>query len=260
MNFETITLKIEHRIATIRLNRPEKHNALNPLMIEELTQVFDTLKDNEAIRVILLKGNGLSFCSGADLNYMREIASFGEAENLADASKLATLFYDIFLCPKVVVAVVHGNVFGGANGLTAACDMVLADENTQFAFTEVKMGITPATISPYIIRRCGATIAAELMLTARKFTAQEAEKYHLVNATFTYETKTDVEQFYVNHLLAAAPNALASCKKLIRTVASLPQEETFSYTVETIAKQRGLDEGIEGMSAFLEKRKPKWMV
>lgn len=260
MNFETIILNIEGQTATIRLNRPEKHNALNQLMIEELTHVFDRLKDNETVRIILLKGTGLSFCSGADLNYMREIASFGEKENLADATKLARLFYSIFSCPKAVIAVVHGNVFGGANGLAAACDIVLADENTQFAFTEVKMGITPATISPYIIRRCGETIATELMLTARKFTAQEAEKYHLVNTTFTYETKTDVERFYVNHLLAAAPNALASCKKLIRTVASLPQQEAFSYTIETIAKQRGSDEGVEGMSAFLEKRKPKWMV
>lgn len=260
MNLETISLKIEQRTATIRLNRPEKHNALNPLMIEELIQTFDRLRDDKLVRVILLKGNGASFCSGADLNYMREIASFGEEENLADATKLATLFYSIFSCPKAVIAVVHGHVLGGANGIAAACDIVLADENTQFAFTELKMGITPATISPYIIRRCGEAVATELMLTARKFTAQEAEKYHLTNATFTYETKASVEQFYINHLLATAPKALASCKELIRMVTSLPGKEVLPYTIHSIATQRGSDEGIEGMSAFLEKRKPRWML
>lgn len=259
MDFETIKTQTENRVTTIRLNRPQKHNALNQLMIAELSQAFDFLNTDDDTRVILIKGNGESFCSGADLNYMKDIASFEIAQNQLDATKLAELFKKIYFCSKPVIASTHGSVFGGANGIAAASDIVLADEQTIFAFTEVKLGITPATISPYVIRRCGEAATRELMLTGRKISAQEAEKFHLVNSVTTYETSANIEEFYINHFLAAAPNAIAECKKLIRTVTNNSFDEAYYYTIYAIAEQRCSKEGIEGMTAFFEKRKPYWM-
>lgn len=259
MDFETIKTQTEKSVTTIKLNRPEKHNALNQLMIEELTKAFIFFHSDIDTRVIIIKGNGESFCSGADLNYMKEISSYGIAQNQLDATKLANLFKTIHFCSKPVIASVHGSVYGGGNGIAAAADIVLADEQTVFAFTEVKLGITPATISPYIINRCGAAVASELMLTGRKFSAQEAEKFHLVNCISTYETRTNDEEYYTNHFLAAAPNAIAECKKLIRIVANSSLDDSYLYSIQAIAEQRGSKEGIEGMTAFFEKRKPYWM-
>ena len=258
--FETITITQQKAVAVLSLNRPEKHNALNSTMISELTEAFIVLGSSTEIRVIVLRGNGPSFCAGADLNYMREIAAFGQDENKADALRLARLFDTINKCPKPVVAHLHGAVIGGANGLAAAADIVIADENTYFAFSEVRLGITPATISPFVIRRCGQAIARELMLTGRRFSAAEARQYMLVNHIETAENPDAVLNASLQQLLAGGPGALADCKELISAVAagSATGDELLDYTSGRIAAGRASTEGQEGMKAFFDKRKPNW--
>jgi methylglutaconyl-CoA hydratase len=259
--FQTIRTEQQQAVFTIWLNRPDKHNALNQLMISELTQAFESCANAETVRVIVLRGTGKSFCAGADLQYMHDISAFGPEENAADAMKLASLFEKIYQCPKPVIAILHGAVYGGANGLLAAADIVLAHEDTVFAFSEVKLGITPATISPYVIRRCGQAAARELMLTGRKFTAQEAYRFLLVNLIFTEETLEAQLQFYSGHLHSAAPGAVSLCKQLIHDVSTsaLKPEEMMKDTASRIAFQRASAEGQEGIKAFFEKRKPNWI-
>lgn len=257
----TIEIITQAEVATIWLNRPEKHNALNALMINELTQAFEQLSAMETIRLIILRGRGKSFCAGADLHYMQEIAAFGHEENYDDAVRLASLFERIYTCPKPVMAVVHGAAYGGANGLSAACDLVIAETNTVFAFSEVKIGITPATISPYVIRRCGEAAARELMLTGRKFTAREAERFMLSNRTVNEESLELEIEAYINHFTSSGPQAVAQCKKLIQVVSSAAKNtsEMMRFTANLIASQRASDEGQEGISSFFDKRKPNWV-
>ncbi len=259
-NYQSIFVQLADKQASIWLNRFEKHNALNPLMIAELTEAFTNLVHEPYIRVIVLRGKGKSFCAGADLNYMKAIAGFREEENHADAMKLAMLFETIYSCPKPVIAMVHGAVYGGANGLSAACDIVLAEKETVFAFSEVKLGISPATISPYVIRRCGGAAARELMLTGRRFSAEEAARFLLVNKIVEHQEMEETLQSYVKELLAAAPEALAQCKKLIHDVSSQQKQgsELMAETAHLIASQRASAEGQEGIAAFFEKRKPNW--
>jgi methylglutaconyl-CoA hydratase len=259
-NYQSIFVQLADKQASIWLNRPEKHNALNPLMIAELTEAFKRLSAETNTRIIVMRGKGKSFCAGADLNYMKEIAGFGEKENYADAMQLATLFETIYSSPKPVIALVHGAVYGGANGLSAACDIVLAEKETVFAFSEVKLGISPATISPYVIRRCGGAASRELMLTGRRFSAEEAARFLLVNKIVEHQEMEETLQSYVKELLAAAPEALAQCKKLIHDVNSQKKQgsELMAETAHLIASQRASAEGQEGIAAFFEKRKPNW--
>jgi methylglutaconyl-CoA hydratase len=261
-NFKTIEVLKEGFVVNIRLNRPDIHNALNPLMIAELTTAFTEMANQPELRLVTLRGNGPSFCAGADLNYMKEIAGFGQEENLEDARKLATLFKQISDCPVPVLAIVHGAVYGGANGLSAACDIVLAHEETVFAFSEVKLGITPATISPFVIARCGQAAARELMLTGRKFTASEAYRFMLVNQIYSNESAEKITEFYIKQLLSSAPNALRQCKILIKLVDEESADSTkiFDETTAMIASQRASAEGQEGLAAFFEKRKPNWIL
>lgn len=258
---QTLELHLHQGVATIWLNRPEKHNALNPQMMADIAAAFNLFQNDKTVRAIVIKGRGPSFCAGADLHYMKEIAGFGQAENLADAQKLAALFETIYRCSKPVLAVVHGAVYGGANGLTAACDIVLAETQTVFAFSEVKLGITPATISPYVIRRCGEAAARELMLTGRRFSAQEAARFLLVNKVAPQAEMDEQEHFYVSQLLTSAPKAVEQCKKLIENVTTgLYKDESLNtYTTQLIASQRASEEAQEGMAAFFEKRKPNWV-
>ncbi|RLD85018.1 MAG: enoyl-CoA hydratase/isomerase family protein, partial [Bacteroidetes bacterium] len=167
--YKTISIQQQNSIVTIELNRPELHNAMNDTMIAELTDVFNEIEKEQSVRVVVLRGKGKSFCAGADLNYMKGIAGFGFEENVKDGKKLAALFRAIYECPLPTIALVHGAAFGGANGLLAACDIVIAEENTTFAFIEVKIGIAPATISPFVIKRIGEFGAKELMMTGKRF-------------------------------------------------------------------------------------------
>jgi len=253
----TIIVEKTENVITIWLNRPEVHNAMNVLMIEELTEAFTSITDEE-MRAVLLRGKGKSFCAGADLNYMKEIASFGIADNKADSLKLANLFNSIYLCPFPTIALVHGSAFGGANGLLAACDIVVAEENTTFAFTEVKLGIAPATISPFVIKRIGEFGAKELMITGKRFKGPEALKWKLVNNSIPEEELEKKLQQLIEEIKRNGPKAIRATKKLIHSIIDSDIDELIEYTGDLIAELRASDEGQEGMAAFLEKRKSKW--
>jgi methylglutaconyl-CoA hydratase len=258
-SFQTISITGKEGITTVELNRPELHNAMNDTMIAELTAAFMEISKDNSVRAVILRGKGKSFCAGADLNYMKSIAGFGFEENEKDGKKLAGLFHTIYECPVTTIAVVHGAAFGGANGLLAACDIVLAEENTRFAFSEVKLGIAPATIAPFVIKRIGEFGAKELMMTGKRFNGKEAEKWHLVNHALPQEELNQKLNDLVKELKTAAPQAVRRTKELIRKVTETRDLQSITdYTAKLIAELRASEEGQEGMAAFLEKRKPGW--
>ncbi len=260
MDFKTIKVQLGESMAWVNLDRPEVRNALNAELIRELTEVFDWLNSRDDIRVIILKGNGLAFCAGADLAYMKEMASFSYNQNIADAEKLSKLFQTIYFCDKAVIVDVHGACIGGANGIVAAADIVIAERQTKFAFTEVRLGLTPATISPFVVSKIGNTAAKELMLTGRRFTADEAKTYGLVNVVVDEAEMIDTERQYIDHFMHASPDAIAECKNLLRMVSGTDDRynPVFMQTSVAIANQRISKAGQEGMKAFFEKRNPEW--
>ena len=262
MEFTTIKIQLGERVAWVNLDRPEVRNALSPEMIHELTEAFDWLGSRDDIRVIVLKGNGKSFCAGADLAYMKAMAGFSYEENVADAERLSKLFQTIWFCNKAVITVVHGACIGGANGIVAASDIVIAEEKTKFAFSEVRLGITPATISPFVLGKTGMAAAKELMLTGRLFYAEEAQRFHLVNSVVDESRLVEMERQYIEHFMHASPDAVAECKGLLRLVSGTdnPHDPVFEATARLIARQRVGEAGQEGMEAFFEKRKPAWVL
>lgn len=259
-SYTTIKLETKSGVATILLNRPEIRNAFNELMIAELTDAFTTAGSMNDIRVIMLKGEGKSFCAGADLNWMRDVSKYSYQENYAESQRLSECFYSIYSSPKPTLAVIHGAAIGGANGLLAACDIAVCDNETVFSLSEVKIGVVPACISPYVIKRVGEYGARELMLTGRRINGPEAEKYKLVNKSLPASELDTYTHQLVQMLLTSGPAAIAHCKNLINNVVNhITMDEALTYTAKMIAEIRASDEGQEGMAAFLEKRKPKWI-
>ena len=261
MEFKTIKIQLGESMAWVNMDRPEVRNALNAEMIHELTEAMAWLDSRDDIRVVILKGNGKAFCAGADLSYMKSMSGFSYNQNMADAEKLSKLFRAVYYCRKAVIAVVHGACIGGANGLVAASDIVIAETGTKFAFSEVRLGLTPATISPFVFLRMGNTACRELMLTGRSFTAEEAREYGLVNKVVDETGLIDAEREYIDHFMHASPDAIAECKNLLRMVSGSgdPDDELFYNTSILIAQQRVSKAGQEGMAAFFEKRKPGWV-
>jgi methylglutaconyl-CoA hydratase len=258
-NYNTLELKITNQTATIWLNRPEIHNAFNEVMIGELIKAFNEVSALDDVRVVMLRGRGKSFCAGADLNWMRDVAQYSYEQNYQESLQLSDCFFTIYNCPKPTIAVVHGAAIGGANGLLSACDMAICDDETVFSLSEVKIGIVPACISPYVIKRVGEYGAKELMLTGKRIRGKEAEHFRLVNKSLP-----DIElQAYLDELISllksSGPKAMAQCKTLIDQVSNkITLTEALSYTAQMIAEIRASEEGQEGMAAFLEKRKAKW--
>ncbi len=258
--FNNIEFEFADHIGTIWFNRPEKHNALNTEMISEIITCVEGVNLMQEVRVLLFKGRGKSFCAGADLNYMKGIADFGFQENYEDSLKLAKCFNSIYTCKKPTMAVVKGAAIGGANGLLAACDYVYCTKDTKFAFSEVKLGIAPATISPYIIKRIGEFSARDLMISGRKFLGDEAEKVHLVNKSLPTNELDNFVDGIIKTLMTSGPQAMMACKELIYTISNnYTFEESIDYTAKLIAKLRASNEGQEGMASFLEKRDPNWV-
>ena len=260
MDFKTIKVQLGESMAWVNLDRPEVRNALNAELIRELTEVFDWLNSRDDIRVIILKGNGKAFCAGADLAYMKDMAGYSYNQNIADAERLSKLFQTIWFCDKAVIVNVHGACIGGANGIIAAADIVIAERETKFAFSEVRLGITPATISPFVVNKIGVAAAKELMLTGRRFTADEAKTFGLVTVVVDEAELVDVERQYIEHFMHASPDAVAECKNLLRMVSGTADRynPVFMQTSVAIANQRVSKAGQEGMKAFFEKRKPEW--
>jgi len=256
MEFTTIKIQLGESVAWVNFDRPEVRNALNPVLIRELTEAVEWLGSRDDIRVIVLKGNGKSFCAGADLAYMKAMAGFSYEENLADAERLSKLFQTIYFCNKAVITVVHGACIGGANGIVAASDIVIAESGTKFAFSEVRLGITPATISPFVVQKTGMTAAKELMLTGRVFTAAEAQAFRLVNVVVNDDELVNAERQYIDHFMHTSPDAVAECKHLLRMVSGTddPYNPVYAQTSALIARQRVSKAGQEGMGEFLKKQ------
>ena len=258
-NYNTLELKITNQTATIWLNRPEIHNAFNEVMIGELIKAFNEVSALDDVRVVMLRGRGKSFCAGADLNWMRDVAQYSYEQNYQESLQLSDCFFTIYNCPKPTIAVVHGAAIGGANGLLSACDVAICDDETVFSLSEVKIGIVPACISPYVIKRVGEYGAKELMLTGKRIRGKEAEHFRLVN-----KSMPDIElEAYLDELISllksSGPKAMTQCKTLIDQVSNkITLTEALSYTAQMIAEIRASEEGQEGMAAFLEKRKAKW--
>ncbi len=259
MKLERLELHLDGRVARVWLDRPDARNAFDGLMVTELRKVLFDLRNVDAVRVIVLGGRGPAFCAGADLAWMKAMASFTRAENLAEAQALADLFFTVDESPKPVVARVHGAALGGGAGLVAACDVPVAALGTQFGFTEVRLGLIPAVISPYVLRKIGLAAARELFLTGERFEAVRAAEIGLVRQAVPEEDLDAAVEERVAALLAAGPRAAAEAKALLREVAFRQIEDVQRYTVERIADLRTSPEGQEGMRAFLEKRKPSWL-
>ncbi|MBN1198489.1 MAG: enoyl-CoA hydratase/isomerase family protein [Bacteroidales bacterium] len=257
--YTTIETTNENGIFTIWLNRPEVHNAFNKTMLEEIAECFLDLQSIDAVCVIL-RGKGKSFCAGVDLNWMKDVATNSYEINYQESLLLSSCFYAIYTCPKPTIALVHGVSLGGANGLLSACDLAYCTDDATFSLSEVKIGIVPACISPYVIKRVGEYGTRELMLTGKRISGKEAEAFHLVNKSVPPGELDAKAEETISHLRTSGPAAMAHGKKLIHEVTNnLNLMEAYDFTARMIADIRASDEGQEGMNAFLEKRKPSWV-
>ncbi len=258
MQLERLEVEYDGPVARIWLNRPQARNAFDGLMVTELRMTLFDLRSADAVRLIVLGGRGPSFCAGADLEWMKAMAAFSREDNLREAQALADLFFTVYESPKPVVARIHGAALGGGAGLVAACDIPIAALGTQFGFTEVRLGIIPAVISPYVLGKIGESAARELFLTGERFEAVKAQEIGLIRAAVPEDDLDAVVENRVQELLQAGPRAVAEAKALIREVAYRRVEDVQRYAVERIAELRISSEGQEGMRAFLDKRKPNW--
>lgn len=246
-------------IATVRLNRPDKHNAFDEHLIAELTRAFGDLAGDSAARVVVLAANGPSFSAGADLDWMKRMSAMDRAENESDSRLLADLMAAVHCCPKPAVCLVQGAAFGGGVGLVACCDIAIASIKANFCLSEVRLGLIPAVISPYVAAAIGPRACQRYFLTAEKFDALTAERLGLVHRVVEPDALEAARDEVVGHLLKGGPTALSAAKDLIQRVSHAPIDEALRRdTARRIADARASDEGKEGIAAFLEKRKPNW--
>ncbi len=260
MDFQAIDITMHAYVATVTLNRPDVRNAFNSATIAELALAFDELGRDEDIRAIVLAANGPAFCAGADLNWMKEMAGYSDSENLADATRLADMLRTIYLCPKPVVAKIQGDCYAGGMGLAAACDIVVASSAAHFCLSEVKLGLIPATIAPYVIKAMGENAARRYALTAERITAAEAHRIGFVHELAEADALDASVAAIVKALVSNSPHAVQQAKVLVRDIAGQPIDQALiADTAGRIAAIRSSLEGREGVASFLEKRKPSWL-
>jgi methylglutaconyl-CoA hydratase len=257
-NYEHLSVGHGDAVATVALARPDARNALNAELIGELRRCVEELAEDDKVRVVVLTGEGDFFCAGADIGYMRDTANFSYEENLEDARNLAATFEAVDGCPKPVVARVKGAAIGGGVGLVAAADVAVAEEGTVFAFSEVRLGISPATIAPFVVRKIGHSQVRALFLTGERFDGVRAREIGLVHEVISEEDLDAAVQEKVEGLLAGGPEALAATKALLRALRDAAPDEVKEITARRIAELRTGEEGQEGLGAFLEKRMPAW--
>ncbi len=248
-------------VATVTLNRPDVRNAFNDEVILELTAAFRDLGARDDVRCIVLAANGSAFCAGADLNWMRSMADYTREQNLEDAGRLAGMMRAVYECPKPTIARIQGDVYAGGTGLVAACDMAVSVDTAQYCLSEVKLGLLPSTISPYVIRAMGARAAHRYFLTAERFSAAEALRVGFVHEVVAAGELDGKVAELSSALVNAGPEAVKLCKKLVQDVAGYDiTPELVAMTVGSIADVRVSPEGREGLQSFLQKRKPNWIV
>ena len=260
MSVDLLLLEVSAGVARVELNRPEVRNAFNEKLIGEITQMFFELGQRDDVRCIILAANGPAFCAGADLNWMRSMADYTREENLADAGRLAAMIRTIYECPKPTIVRIQGDVYAGGTGLVAACDMAVAVDTAHFCLSEVKLGLVPSTISPYVIRSMGARAAHRYFLTAERFNALEALRIGFVHEVVSRDALDAKVSELCHALVSAGPEAVRLCKKLVQDVAGQNiTPELVEMTVGSIADVRVSVEGREGLQSFLQKRKPNWL-
>lgn len=248
-------------VAKVSLNRPEIHNAFNDELIAELTGLFDQMSDDPSVRLVVLTGEGRSFCAGADLNWMKSMVNYSEEENYKDSRNLAGLFESIDKCSKPVIGRINGAALGGGVGVVSVCDYVIAVDRAKFGFTEARLGLVPATISPFVIAKIGQSHARATFLSGTRFDAKKAYQIGLVHEVVSEDKLDEATEKAINEHLMAGPEASKVAKSLIENVikfSSEGEEKLTDYTCKTIAKIRISKEGQDGMNALLEKRKPSW--
>lgn len=261
MSNQHILYDLKDGIATVTLNRPEVHNAFNEVVIGDLTDILRKAGEDKNVRVVLLRGNGKSFCAGGDLNWMRRMADYNHDQNVKDAERLGTLLKTLNNLPKPTIGLVHGNAFGGGVGLAACCDITIAEKTAQFSLSEVRIGIIPSVIAPYVIAAMGQNQSRRYFLTGERFDGITAERVDLIDEAVEPGTLDEACGKIIEQLLLGAPSAQVRGKKVILEICDQPiTDEIIRYTVEQIAEARASAEGKEGLSAFLEKREPSWRV
>jgi methylglutaconyl-CoA hydratase len=258
MSDQFLRIRRDGPVERITLNRPEVRNAFNEALVDELTRWAAAAAEPGGPRAAVLDGAGKAFCAGADVAWMTETAAYSREENLRDAGRMARMFAALDALPFPLVGRVHGAVLGGGCGLVAVCDMVAADESTMFGFTEVKLGIVPAVISPYVLAKIGRSAGRELFLTGQRFTAERALAIGLVHAVVPEAGLDAAVDAYIGEILASGPEAVAAGKHLVRTILDRTPAEALERTADIIATRRASAEGQEGLRAFLEKRRASW--
>ncbi|HEX5037904.1 MAG TPA: enoyl-CoA hydratase-related protein [bacterium] len=256
----TILFQVEGSIARIKLNRPEVKNAFNDALVAELADALKAVEKSPVVRVVILSGEGDFFCAGADLNWMKSFVGASRKKNEEDARRLAKLLQHLNELKKPTIAQVHGAAIGGGVGLLAACDVVVAQENTVFALAEVKLGLIPAVISPFVIARMGGSASRRYFLTGERITADVALRTGLIQESVPAEKLQATTEEIARHLITSGPEAVKHAKELVRKVSPQAAAGVQAYTVRKIASLRAGAEAQEGMKAFLEKRKPSWNV
>ena len=260
MSYQFLSVERRGPVEYVTLNRPDVRNAFNEHVIAELTSWAHKAQHDPSLRVVVLAGAGKVFSAGADAAWMAKMAGYSEAENLADARAAAEMFLAINTIPAVVIGRIHGAALGGGSGLAAVCDIVVAEDAAIFGFTETKLGILPAMISPYVLQKIGASAARELFLTGLRFEAARAKAVGLIHAVVPLAQLDEAVSKYVEEALSASPTAVARSKALIPRVLGRAPGDVVNITAEAIAAQRVSPEGQEGLNAFLNKRTPSWTV
>ena len=260
MNTDLLEVSIAHRVAVVWMAREKVRNAFNETMIAELTDTFTRLGADAGVRAIVLAGRGPAFCAGADLDWMRRMSSYTLDENRADARALADMLRTIYLCPKPTLARVHGDAYAGGIGLVAACDIAYAATTASFCLSETKLGLIPATISPYVLKAMGANAARRYFLTAEKFEAAEAFRIGLVHDIAPPENLDAVVNETLGALMLTSDHAAREAKRLVREISGRAIDDALvADTAERIAQTRASEDGREGVRSFLDKRKPRWV-
>ncbi len=255
--YENILLEGDEALI-ITLNRPHIHNPFDEMVIAELTDAFRAIKNDRAVRVLVITGAGSSFCAGADLNWMKKMATYPREQNLADAERLSDMLSALDALEVPTIAKVNGAAFGGGAGLVCACDFAIASDRAKLAFSEVKLGLLPGVVSPYVIERIGVKKAVQLFTSGERLNAHRALLMGLVDRIVPPEELDKEVKGLVELIMTGGPRAVLECKKLARTHGSMDRDGFKRYCIEAIADARASEEGKEGVGAFLEKREPAW--